>query len=622
MSKETPNSQEGDLPESSKGAEEGTSESGEHSRTVLVSVAVLTISLVAFGFGRWTGGAGVGTSGGAETVSSSGSGASTSKQYTCPMHPDVRSDSPDDTCPICGMDLVPMDETDGGDESSIPSLELSDRAIEVATIRPQKVDRRPLRREVETYGRVEVAEASETDITSWVRGRIEHLDIRARGQRIRRGQRIARLYSPKLESVQKELLQALETAEQASDESGSSARQRSAQSAVDAARSRLRVLGMREKQIDAIAESREVREVVDVYAERSGTIRERHAFEGDWVDVGDAIASLHGLDTVWVQLDIYERDLPFVEEGMPVTLTFPNRPDVERKGRIAFIDPVIDPKDGTARARVVVSNENGRLPPGTDVRAEIEASLEGDSPPLSVPESAVLWTGKRSVAYRYDRSGQNPAFVPVEVELGPKADGRRVIRKGLSEGDEVAVHGTFRIDAELQIQGESSMMTGLPPSQRLADSIEVPEDGKEFEPGIPPDKVPEGVWYCPMDPSHWAQGKQGNGECPICGMNLKQKGDSGGGNGHDHSHGDDSTPDGSNEERSSPIEVPDEGKEFDPGIPPDKVPEGVWYCPMDPSHWAQGEEGDGECPICGMNLEEKGSSQGEGAHGHDHGGGQ
>ena len=487
-----------------------------------VGIAVLAVGmLVAFGIGRWTGG------GGGDAASSEKSAGTEEEpqQYTCPMHPEVRSDDPNDTCPICGMDLVEVKEGQkGAGESSIPSINLPKDALKVAKVRTDFVERRRLSREIETYGRVEVAEEAETDLTSWVRGRIEHLDIRATGQKVRRGQRIARLYSPKLESVQKELLQALKTAERAKGqaEGSSSARVRSARAAVEAARARLRVLGMKTRQIDAIVEERKVRDVVDVYAETGGTVKMRHAFEGDWVDVGDSIASLHGLDTVWVQLEVYEEDLPFIEEGTPVQVSVPARPGVDIQGRIDFIDPVVDPTDGTAEARVVVSNADGNLPPGTDVRGRVTAAIEGEPPPLSVPETAILWTGPRSVVYRYDRRMDPPSFVPQEVVLGPTAGDRRVIRKGLEKGDEVAVNGAFQLDAELQIRGEPSMMTGLPPSQQVLPDVEVPEGGKEFKPPISPDQVPEGHWYCPMDTVHWVQPDEAE-ECPVCGMFLEQK---------------------------------------------------------------------------------------------------
>ena len=501
-------------------------------KIVLAIILAIVVAFVAFGVGRWTAGGDDGDDDpGAHEHDGEGEEETT---WTCPMHPQIQQDS-FGTCPICHMDLVPMGEAGGDDE--VPVVRLSEGARAMARVQHSTVEAGTVAGELDVFGTVAVDEQAEVDLSAWVGGRIERLLVSARGEEVSRGQLLARVYSPELLSAQRTLLRAIEMLEEAR-QADSERRLRAAQSSVDAARMELRLLGMDSRQVAQIEESGQARETVDIYATASGTVQARNVAEGDYVSTGDTILSLAALDTVWGQLEIYERDLRRVEVGAPVSIVVPALDGEELEGRITFISPEVDRRRRVALARVVLSNEEGHLRPGMYLRAKIETVVD-DEEALSVPKSAVLWTGQRSLVYRYDTSLEPPGYVPQPVELGPAIGDRYIIREGLSQGDEVASRGAFRIDSELQITGGPSMMSTIHDQGAMplsSDEIaEVPEEGVEFDPPIDPEQLPEGVWYCDMGTTHWAQPEKGDDQCPICNMRLTEK-EGGGQADHDHDH--------------------------------------------------------------------------------------
>ena len=487
-----------------------------------------SLILVAFAIGRVT----VGDPGDEEVTEEEAQDVST---WTCPMHPQIQE--PEfGTCPICHMDLVPADEA--ADD---------DGAVELATARHTEVEVGRVTSELDVFGRIEVDEETEVDIAAWTGGRIERLEVSARGERVERGQLLARVYSPELYAAQRTLVQAVRSKQNA-EETGSDRRVRAARSSIEAARTELRLLGVDTRQIDEIEESMQPRETVDIFATASGTIRQRHVQSGDYVAEGDTILSLAPLDTVWGQLEIYERDLQRVAEGMPVEVRVPALDGEKLEGRIDFISPEIDGSRRVAHARVVLPNPEGRLKPGMYLDGAIEISVEGDDI-LSVPRSAVLWTGHRSLVYLYDDDRERPGYLPQPVELGPRMGERYIIDEGLSAGDRVAERGAFRIDSELQLRGGASMMSTAHADEVLPvsddETVDVPTEGVEFDPPIDPEQLPKDrdLWYCDMGTVEWAQGEEGDGECPVCGMDLTHREAEGNDEGdpqdhdHDHDHG-------------------------------------------------------------------------------------
>ncbi len=394
--------------------------------------------------------------------------AAAAQVYTCSMHPQVRSTDPKAKCPICGMDLIPVpadDEPDDAAAGDPPRLRLTSRAAALMQVQVQPAQRRAVRVPIRLYGRLDYDETRLRTIATWTAGRLERLYVDFTGTAVERGQPMVDLYSPMLIAAQEELLQALEAAREM-EAGGNASAMETARLTVEASRDRLRLLGLDAAQIGRVEQNGRVEDYLTIPAPLSGTVIERLAATGDYVETGQPIYRVADLSRLWVQLEVYESDLAWLNLGQPATFTTQSYPGEAFSGTVAFIDPVLDAATRTVRVRVDVPNAEGRLKPGMFVRGSIEASVAGDEP-LVIPATAPLLTGERAVVYVQVADADRPTYEPRDVTLGPRAGAWFMVRKGLREGDLVVTHGNFKIDSELQIRGQPSMMQpqgGRPPT--------------------------------------------------------------------------------------------------------------------------------------------------------------
>lgn len=390
--------------------------------------------------------------------------------YTCSMHPQIRNHGPGD-CPICGMDLVPVGE---GASSAPPTrIMLSDRARALAELQTIPVQRMREAGELRLLGRVEPDESSRKDVTAWVGGRIDRLYVRTTGEQVRRGQTVASLYSPEVYSAHQDLIAAREQVERLAG--GSPTAAAAARSALTAARDRLRLLGVPADEVTRMEEADEPTQGTPIRSPFGGTVIDRVATEGAYVQTGAVLYRLADLDRVWIELDAYESDLPRIDVGMPVTIAVEALPGELFEGQVAFVDPTLDPQRRTAGVRVEVPNPDGRLRPGLFAEAAVHTgeAAPGTVPPLVIPATAPLFTGKRAVVYVEVRTEGEVAYEPRTVRLGPKMGNVYPVVAGLLEGEHVVQRGAFALDADLQIHGGPSMMT-RPDDQAPSDEQLVP----------------------------------------------------------------------------------------------------------------------------------------------------
>lgn len=364
--------------------------------------------------------------------------------WTCSMHPQIRQPEPG-LCPICEMDLIPLDNQASSDPMVLEMTTEAVRLMDIQTTTVGAADGKGAKI-LRLNGKIKTDERRAAMQVAHVPGRIEQLFVTFTGERVRKGQRLATIYSPDLISAQRELIEAAKM-QDISPELLAAARQKLAYWRIPAAT------------IDRIIENGQIQETFTVSADFSGVVTERMIAVGDYVQRGEPLFAITDLSRLWIELDAYEEDLAEVAVGDRITFTTPGVPGEVFSTRITYIDPLIDPQTRTAVVRAEVNNTNGRLKPEMLVRAQLQTQLErpGDEV-LSVPKSAVMWTGKRSVVYVRIPDTAIPSFEFREVVLGEVSGDNYLILEGLAPGEEVVTNGAFTIDAAAQLNNNRSMM--------------------------------------------------------------------------------------------------------------------------------------------------------------------
>lgn len=465
--------------------------------------------------------------GDAAHVASSGS---ESTRYICPMMCTPPQAEPG-RCPVCAMELVPA--TSGGGMSDSSSVQIDPVARRLANIHTAAVKAMPLDRTIRAVGELSYDEGSLKTISAYVDGRLDRLYADYTGVLVEKGDHLALVYSPRLYSAQVELL----LAKKSLDQGRSATLQRVVNSTQDihqSARQRLIELGMTDEQITQLVQAGEANSRMHLCAPISGTVIEKFAVEGQYVKEGQAIYNLADLSTVWLMLELFPEDAVTIRYGQKVEAELHSMPGRTFSGRVAFIDPTVDPAKRTVGVRVLMPNADGLLRVGDYAKATIRVPMGVTHDPkggiydpelagkwisprhphivsaepgnctvcgmdlvpatqfgfvdvpnastnaLVVPRSAVLMNGGHSVVYVETEPGR---FEIRHVTLGTSSGDQIVILDGLEAGEQVATSGNFLIDSQMQLAGNPSL---IDPTKAQT----VPEF--EFEDGdLPPIGVPQ-----------------------------------------------------------------------------------------------------------------------------------
>lgn len=362
-------------------------------------------------------------------------------EWTCSMDPQVRAKEPG-KCPLCGMNLIPLNQELGENEAVI---NMSPLALQLAGVRTAKVSRGNAIKELRLSGKIQPDERLIYNQSAHLDGRIEQLLVNFTGEYVRRGQILAYIYAPELVAAQNELFLALQLKD-------------SQPGLFRAAKEKLKNWKLTDAQIDSLLVQGQPQEKFPILADVSGQVKAKKVNLGDYVDRGTPIYEIMDLSRVWVLFDAYESDLQWLKRGSKVQFAVQSFPGEEFQGVVNFIDPAINPMTRIVNARVEMVNPGYKFKPEMFVTGRIQSQLNLDKQSLLVPKSAVLWTGERSVVYIKSLHDQGVGFFLQEVTLGPSVGEYYVIKSGLAEGEEIAVSGTFSIDAAAQLAGKPSAM--------------------------------------------------------------------------------------------------------------------------------------------------------------------
>jgi len=259
------------------------------------------------------------------------------------MHPQIQSDHPG-ICPICGMDLVLKSSGDTSNmktiSGNINELTLSPAEQVLANVKTQTVEYESFEYTMLANGVVKVRDDASRQISSPVKGKITKLYINYEGEKVGKGQKAFEIYSPELISTQREFLIAYDNYKNVANSNYKSVTE-SSESVMNAARQRLKLWFISDKEIDELAETHKIKNSITYYSDYSGVVTKKYFNEGSWVMEGNTILDVVNLSSVWVMANVYENELSKIKIGQYVDIMLDEFGDKSIKGRIDYINPFV-----------------------------------------------------------------------------------------------------------------------------------------------------------------------------------------------------------------------------------------------------------------------------------------
>jgi Cu(I)/Ag(I) efflux system membrane fusion protein len=395
----------------------------------------------------------------------------TVKYWYDPMVPNQKFDKPGKS-PFMDMQLEPKYANEGanGEEGSVA---ISSQTAQNLGIRLEKVSTKSFGESFSAVGRIEPDERRFYAVQTRIPGFVERLSVRAVGDPVSKGQKLAEIYSPELLAAQQEYLALLQLNNVDSDNS-----------LKQAARNRLNLLGMTEGEIAAITKSGRSSPRFGVYAPASGIVTELGVREGGQLMAGSSLVQISDLSKIWMIAEVPERDAARLKPGIAADVELQSLPGEVFKGKVGYLYPMLNDTSRTLQVRIELPNKGNRLRPGMYANVEFTGQThEG----LSVPTESIIETGKRKLVIVKEVNG----YRPVEIKTGQERDSCTEILDGLSKGEEVVVSGQFLIDSEASLSGVLARLSRQ--EKVIGKGIgEINDMQMDKEKSTPAEKMPKG----------------------------------------------------------------------------------------------------------------------------------
>jgi membrane fusion protein, copper/silver efflux system len=374
--------------------------------------------------------------------------------WTCSMHPFVKQNGPG-KCPVCGMDLIPVKKgtTASGQETGSTSDEgatftIAPERQQLIGVRLTEVQPQIVERTIRAVGTVAVDETKIVHVQQRFSGWIEQVYANETWQVVKRGQPLFSVYSPELLATQQEYLLARRGMKNMAE--SPFLKVSGMESLAAAARRRLALFGISETEIKELEETGKAQRALTIYSPATGNITEKNAFPNMQVTPETKIYTISDHRNIWVWVDVYENDIAQIKTGMAAKLSVAAYPGKPFWGKVTFIAPQLNPQTRTLRVRLEYFNPDLVLKPEMYGDVEMLARL---GTRLMIPESAVIRTGKRNIAFVSLGEGR---FAVRDVELGMKFDGKYEVLSGVTAGEQIVTAANFLVDAESKLQGITS----------------------------------------------------------------------------------------------------------------------------------------------------------------------
>ena len=415
--------------------------------------------------------------------------------WTCGMHPEVILDKPGQ-CPICGMNLVPLNKADSGMKqegmvkankseserkilywqapmnpseiydkpgksamgmdlipvyedhvSSGSAVQIDPITVQNMGVRTAMVKKTDFDRSVRAVGKIDYNEENIYVVSSKISGWIEKLYVDYTGKEVRKGQPLLDIYSPELVTTQQEYLLALKN-KQLVDESQFASIREGANSLLNSTHQRLRYWDIPESEINRLRESGEVRKSLTLESPANGVVIHKNAIDGLHITEGMSLYQIADLSTIWVYVSIYDNEVPWVKVGQKATMELSYSPDKVLKGKVVYVYPYLDEKARDIKVRLEFKNPELELKPGMYTNVWIKTPAINNA--IVIPSEAVIRSGQRNIVFVARGKGR---FEPREVRIGEESDSDQIrILSGLSENEQVVISAQFLLDSESRLQ--------------------------------------------------------------------------------------------------------------------------------------------------------------------------